>query len=262
MRIDKAIGIIGGIFILAGIGSMLFLPGEKKWNKDADIRVGSGADISGVIMEETLQEINEKYKVSTSTESSSFQDCCSNTAQWALNAKEINVGFYCPHIAKHTIKNNEDVEIYGPVLMNGETIVYKKDWTDVKNVGITQGRQQEKALAKAAYPQIEGFDEITQKGILYAMEDEQVDAAILDITKAAEVSNIPTMPISDNDYISYVLIVDKEFEQTEAFRNFIESYNKAVEKLSDPCYLAKKLKVSKEWVEEKQIKFLPLETKN
>lgn len=39
MRIDKTIGIIGGIFILAGIGSMLFLPGEKKWNKDADIRV-------------------------------------------------------------------------------------------------------------------------------------------------------------------------------------------------------------------------------
>ena len=204
---------------------MLFLPGEKKWNKDADIRVGSGADISGVIMEETLQKINEKYKVSTSMESSSFQDCCSNTAQWALNAKEINVGFYCPHIAKHTIENNEDVEIYGPVLMNGETIVYKKDWADVKNVGITQGSQQEKALAKAAYPQIEGFD-------------------------------------SDNDYISYVLIVDKEFEQTEAFRNFIESYNKAVEKLNDPCYLAKKLKVSKEWVEEKQIKFLPLETKN
>ena len=62
MRIDKTIGIIGGIFILAGIGSMLFLPGEKKWNKDADIRVGSGADISGVIMEETLQKINEKYK--------------------------------------------------------------------------------------------------------------------------------------------------------------------------------------------------------
>ena len=89
MRIDKAIGIIGGLFILAGIGSMLFLPGEKKWNKDADIRVGSGADISGVIMEETLQEINEKYKVSISTESSSFQDCCSNTAQWRSTQKRL-----------------------------------------------------------------------------------------------------------------------------------------------------------------------------
>lgn len=262
MRIQKAIGIVGGVFLLAGVGAMLFLPGEKKWNKDADIRVGSGADISGVIMEETLQEINEKYKVAISTESSSFQDCCSNTAQWALNAKEINVGFYCPHIAKHTIENNEDVEIYGPVLMNGETIVHKKEWSEVKHVGITQGRQQEKSLAKTAYPQIEEFKDITQKGILYAMEDEQVDAAILDVTKAAEVSDIPTMPLSNNDYISYVLVVDKQFEQTEAFRNFIESYNKAVEKMNDPVYLAKKLKVSEEWVKEKHIKFLPLEPQN
>ena len=36
-----------------------------------------------------------------------------------------------------------------------------------------------------------------RKGILYAMEDEQVDAAILDITKATEVSDIATMPLSD-----------------------------------------------------------------
>ena len=62
MKIDRVIGIIGGVFILAGIGAALFLPAEKKWNKDADIRVGSGADISGVLMEETLQEINKKYK--------------------------------------------------------------------------------------------------------------------------------------------------------------------------------------------------------
>lgn len=262
MRINKAMGLIGGAFILAGVGAMLFLPGEKKWNKDADIRIGAGADISGVVMDETLKELNQKYSVEFQTESSSFQDCCSNSAQWALNAKEINIGFYCPHIAKHTIENNQDVEIYGPVLMNGETIVHKKDWADVKKVGITQGREQEKGLAKAAYPQIEEFDEITQKGILYAMEDEQVDAAILDVTKAAQVSEIPTMPLSDNDYISYVLVVDKEFEQTEAFENFIESYNKAIEKLSDPAYLADVLDVSEDWVTEKQMKFLPLETKN
>ena len=93
----------------------------------------------------------------------------------------------------------------------------KNDWTDVKKCRNYAGQTaRKKALAKDAYPQIERFDEITQKGILYAMEDEQVDAAILDITKAAEVSDIPTMPISDNDYISYVLLVDKEFEQTEA----------------------------------------------
>ena len=36
MKIDRVIGIIGGVFILAGIGAALFLPAEKKWNKDAD----------------------------------------------------------------------------------------------------------------------------------------------------------------------------------------------------------------------------------
>lgn len=262
MKINRMMGIVGGAFFLAGIGAMLFLPGEEKWNKKADIRVGAGADISGVIMNETMKEVNQEYCVSVSTESSSFQDCCSNMAQWALNAKEINVGFYCPHIAKHTIENNKDVEIYGPVLMNGETIVYKKDWNDVKKVGITQGRQQEKSLAKATYPQIQEFDEITQKGILYAMEDGQVDAAILDVTKAAEVSECSTMRLSENDYISYVLVVDKEFEQTNEFYDFIESYNKAIEKLSAPSYLADLLGVSKEWVIQKNIKFLPLETKN
>ena len=61
MKIDRVIGIIGGVFILAGIGAALFLPAEKKWNKDADIRVGSGADISGVLMEETLQVRNIKF---------------------------------------------------------------------------------------------------------------------------------------------------------------------------------------------------------
>ena len=56
MKIDRVIGIIGGAFILAGIGAALFLPAEKKWNKDADIRVGirsrhircdHGGDIAG-----------------------------------------------------------------------------------------------------------------------------------------------------------------------------------------------------------------------
>ena len=54
MRIDKTIGIIGGIFILAGIGSMLFLPGEKKgikmqisvWIRSRYIRCDHGGDIT------------------------------------------------------------------------------------------------------------------------------------------------------------------------------------------------------------------------
>lgn len=253
------IAIVLGLFVVVGIGATIFLPKEQRKNREAEIKIGAGDDISGVLMNETVKELQDKYTISESLESASFQDCCSNTAQWALNAKEINIGFYCTHIAKHTVENNSDVEIYGPVIMNGETIIYKGDWEDVSWLGVTQGREQSKSLAKETYPQIEGFNEITQKGILYAMEDEQVDAAILDITKAAEVSQYESRPLSDTDYISYVLVVDKKFAQTEGFQDFIDSYNRAAEKLNDTEYQADVLGVDNGWLENKNIKFLTLD---
>lgn len=258
MKIQRAIVITLIVFLTAGLGAALFLPKEKRWNKEAEIKIGAGDDISGVLMDETVEALKD-YKVSRTLQSSSFQDCCSNTAQWAMNAKEINVGFYCTHIARHMVMQNQDVEIYGPAIMNGETIVYKDHWENVENLAVTQGREKSKALARETYPQIQGFNEITQKGILYALEDEQVDAAILDITKAAKVPDYRNMPLSDMDYISYVLVVDKEFEKTEAFRDFIDSYNRAVSRLSNSDYLARTMGVKEEWLENKNIKFLTLE---
>ena len=82
---------------------------------------------------------------------------------------------------------------------------------------------------------------------------------ILDITKAAKVPDYQNMPLSDTDYISYVLVVDKEFEKTEAFQDFIHSYNRAVSRLSNSGYLARVMGVKEEWLENKNIKFLTLE---
>jgi len=259
MRIHKITAVVLGLFVAVLTAASVFLPKEREYNRNAEIKIGAGDDISGLLMEETVNRLNQKYKISTTLESSSFQDCCSNTAQWALNAKEINLGFFCTHIARHTIENNKDVEIYGPVIMNGETIVYKNAWDRVQKVGVTQGREQSKALAAKTYDQIEGFNEITQKGILYAMEDEQVDAAILDVTKAAQVPGYECRPLSGTDYISYVLVADKEFARSEAFQDFICSYNEAAETLGDTAYMAEVLGVDTQWVEEKNIKFLPLE---
>lgn len=143
--------------------------------------------------------------------------------------------------------------------MNAEVICYKNGWEDVKVVGLSQGREQEKEQAAKNYPQIEKFQDVTQKGILYTLEDEQVDAVIQDLTKSAVVPQYPTMPLSSTDFISYVLVVDKEFAQTEAFADFVHSYNTAVDKLNEPEYLAEKLNVDKEWLADKSIKFLPLE---
>lgn len=143
--------------------------------------------------------------------------------------------------------------------MNAEVISYKNEWEQVKTVGINQGREQEKQLAQKTYPQIEKFQDVTQKGILYAMEDGQVDAVIQDLSKAAMVPEYQAKPLVSHDHISYVLVVEKEFAKTKAFEDFVVSYNKAVEKLNRPEYLAEKLGVQKEWMQDKEIEFLPLE---
>lgn len=149
--------------------------------------------------------------------------------------------------------------IYGPVIMNAEVISYRGDWENVTTAGISHGREGEKALAKETYPQLREFQEVTQKGILYTLEDGQTEAVIQDLTKAAKVPDYPYKPLSDRDYISYVLVVDKEFAQTEAFSDFIDSYNKAVEKLNNRKYLAKILKVDQKWLEKAGVEFLPLQ---
>ena len=69
----------------------------------------------------------------------------------------------------HTIEENENVMIYGPVIMNAEVICYKEPWEDVKKIGINQGREFEKSLAAKTYPQIEEFQDVSQKGILYSL---------------------------------------------------------------------------------------------
>ena len=121
--------------------------------------------------------------------------------------------------------------------MNAEVICYDGDWDAVRTVGVNQGREAEKSLAKKTYPQIEEFRDISQKGILYSMEDGQVDAVIQDLTKAAFVPTHKYKPLAEHDYISYVLVVDKEFVQTQAFADFVKSYNKAAEKLNEPGVL-------------------------
>ena len=143
--------------------------------------------------------------------------------------------------------------------MNSEIISYKNDWEDVKLVGVGQGREQERKQALKSYPQIEEFQDVSQKSILYTLEDGQVDAVIQDLKKASLVPEYPSLPLSTTDYISYVMVVDKEFVQTQAFVDFINSYNKAVEKLNEPEYLAEKLGVEKSWLDDKTIQFLPLE---
>ena len=127
-----------------------------------------------------------------------------------------------------------------------------------KNSRNQSGKGQEKQVAKETYPQLENFQDVTQKGILYTLEDGQVDAVIQDVTKAAKVPQYENKPLSAHDYISYVLVVEKEFAKTKAFEDFVISYNQAVEKLNQPEY-GRKTWSAKGMDSGQADEFLPLE---
>ena len=75
MNSDKKIAVFLAGFILVGVMVTVFFPKEREKNGDAVSRIGAGDDISGVLMNETVDELSGKYTIAETMESSSFKDC-------------------------------------------------------------------------------------------------------------------------------------------------------------------------------------------
>lgn len=75
MSIQKKVVIFIIGFIVVGFLISFGFPKEKEMNENAEIRIGAGDDLSGVLMKETVELLSETYEIKDSLESSSFQDC-------------------------------------------------------------------------------------------------------------------------------------------------------------------------------------------
>lgn len=75
MENNRKIALFIAGLVFAGTFVAVFFPKEAGRNADALVRIGAGADISGILMDETAEELGREYTVSGELESSSFQDC-------------------------------------------------------------------------------------------------------------------------------------------------------------------------------------------
>ena len=139
----------------------------------------------------------------------------------------------CSHQAAHLVEEDDRFVIYAPAIMNAEVVAYQGDIQQIKTLGVGQQRLYLQNLAKEAYPQIEAVEEIKPNMLPYTLSTGEIDAAVMDVTKATLVPEFSFAPLSDHDYISYVLIVREDLIGTEKFDQFIESYNRSVEQLKD-----------------------------
>ena len=75
--------------------------------------------------------------------------------------------------------------IYAPVIMNSDVLIYSiTDMEQISHIGISQGRKHLSKMVSEAYPQITEISEISPRVLGYSLETGQIDAAVMDITKA------------------------------------------------------------------------------
>lgn len=168
------------------------------------------------------------------------------------------MAFYCNHMALHLVRANENFEIYGPVIMNAEVIGYKDQLSDVKRLGIGQKKEHLHKLAETSHNQIKEIIEISPSSLPYSLEGGQIDGAVLDITKAALLPGFNFISLSEDDYISFSLVVRKDIIGTEEFNDFLDAYNKAVDELNQGEMLRKATNSDQLLWDSINIKFLNL----
>ena len=117
-------------------------------------------------------------------------------------------------MAVHLVRSNDNFEIYGPVIMNAEVIAYKSGQDKISKLGVGQKREHLKQIAKDGPHQVEEILEMSPISLPYTLETGEIDGAILDITKASLLAKFSFMPLSEDDYISYSLVVRKDIVKT------------------------------------------------
>lgn len=162
-------------------------------------------------------------------------------------------------MALHLVNSNDDFQIYGPVIMNSEIIAHKEILDNIHRIGIGHKREHLHKLVKESYTQVNEIVQMSQISLPYSLEGGQIDGAVLDITKAALLSEFKFAPISKDDYISYILVVRKDIVDTSAFKDFLSVYNEAVESLNNTEILKRHIDMPDEFWNDIRIKFLNLE---
>lgn len=206
----------------------------------AQLVVGVGDDITGRLMEEILKRCQEdghhnivSPDQAAELDSYLFIDCCSNAGQWSLLTQDTDLGFYCTHISMAIVNQNEGFSIYGPVVMNGEVLGYWKDPSEIRTMAIPMKREHLAKLVREEYPEVDEIREVSATSILYAFEDRQVDGAVMDIARAFQLPQYSYTRVTDQDYVSYCLVVRDDIIDTPQFQVFLQYYNETAQALND-----------------------------
>ena len=251
-----------------GLTLAVILPKDVTRDTPETLMVGCGDDITGRLLDQVLARYHADGHEGVASaagddgqdmDSYLFIDCCSNTGQWALLTQDIDMGFYCSHVSVNIVNQVEGFSIYGPVVMNGEVLAYRGSPQSIELLGVPAKREHLKQLAQEQYPWVKEIKEVSADSILYAFADHQLDGAVMDISRAFKMPDQQYTRVSDQDYVSFCLVVRDDIVQTPQFQAFIRYYNETVEQLNDRDHLQELYGMDDQFWAEMPLKFLYLQ---
>lgn len=253
-RIRAALALLGVIFVVL----YFFFPRDEE-KEAGTIRVGAGSDITGVLLESIVAEAEKEHAGDSIVTSYVFVDCCSNTAQWALQAEEIDLGFYCSSAAMSMVNKVDGFELYAPIIMNSEVVATRPGTETLQVIGIPRKRTFLGGLGEAAYAGVKETREIDRTYLLYSLKLEEIDGAVIDVADAAAAAaEFEFCPLTEQPYISYCMVVRTSIAETQAFQDFLRYYERAVEKLNTVEERVRLMKMDEAFWEMSSLQFLPV----
>ncbi len=207
---------------------------NKVTTDETSIKIGVGDDISGLLLNYT---INVKgLKVATSTENSfeafPIKDCCTSTAQLALSSDLLDVAIICPSAAATLIEKDNRFEIVGPCVVNSDIFVIKEDKLPQK-IGVTQNRVYQHELIREKFGQKIEIVPMITTALPFALERDLVDGIVIDIIRGLALEGEKMTTGFNQDIVSYVLVVRKSFKDDDRYLEFLRLLQESVNELND-----------------------------
>lgn len=235
-----------------------FFPKDEE-REAGTIRVGAGTDITGILLECIVEEAQKDNQENALVAKYLFADCCSNAAQWALQAEEIDLGFYCASAAVSMVNKVDDFELYAPIIMNSEVIAILPETEQIEVVGIPRKRVFLGNLALSEYPEIAEIREIDRTYLPHSIKLDEVDGAVFDVADVTKVEDtFAFIPLTDKPYISYCMVIRESLIETEAFNKFLTYYESAIKKLNATEEKIRLMQMDADFWEMSRLEFLPI----
>lgn len=229
------------VVLALSVVAVLLFGGEK--DSPNLVNFGAPADTAGLLLAVAVEEAeNIDLQMRRGIETFLVNDCCAAVSQWAMSSESLDLALMCPDSALALVKRDKRFEVVGPILMNAEVLVTKRD-RPILSIGVAQGRVRHAVHVASTLKDSVAISAMLPASLPYAYEKNVVDGVAVDFLTALTLEGEKTsLAGAEKENISYVLVVRKSFKKSLAYTHLLTALEKATCKLAQPDELSRVVK--------------------